>query len=1023
MGRIPEYIINEIEQQSKLLDIAANFLTLKKSGASQVGDCPLCSSTKTFNITPAKRIAKCFSCGKSAKTAVSFLQVFMGKHYVDSLKIVADYYHINWVEEEGAPVAKAVPGTAKRKAAAAVAAKAAANLPQSFRNQQLAASGIEEADQLIRLRTEDPDKEVEINRYMAGTLNDRFELIAGDDMYMVYVDLNRRRVTYTSKSSAKTRDMFRMRWQIPAIHPDKNGNPMKYQSPAGSGSKLWFPTSFIYQWEAGKTFETLFFHEGEKKADKAQKHGMASIGMMGIHNLAHEKQLPHEVQLIVKRGTKSVVFIVDSDYLDLGKNLVQSASYRPASFMKAVYNFQQYFFAFNNLGISLNIYFGYVRKNGAGEKGIDDLLAGSCAGKEDQVVKNIFHTMNVKSGEGQYLNVHNITGWSYFDFQKHFHLENVQSFARFNKAALKQHKVFRFGKELWKYIDDPSGEDVVELAQPLSESEKFWEESKVGRRGQEETRLRFNYLRCYRFLWNRGFANYESFEKRKYFVHVQDRVVRPVEADEIGRYVKNFVRTLDHEELSNMLFSGDLRYFSENSLRNLDFVQPEFLEAAKGLQYFFFAEKYWKITADSITESPISDLDGFVWSDQVSDRSAQVMDTMIKVSHIEDKTAAGDLRKGTFSIEFSDDADKCHFLLFLYRASNFYREKEVQGTALALDEQNECDRHFLQKCTAFGYLLHTHCDPRLTKAVIAMDAKISEVGSSEGRSGKSLLGKALQKLLPTVYIPGKAKDLTEDRFLLEEVEPGKTKVLWIDDVRVNFDFEFFFPFITGGAKYEVKGIRRTSLPPEKTPKLYICTNHAINERGGSFASRMIKLAFSDWYYDDGKGNMNSPLSEFGISFFDEWEFDQWNLFYNFAAVCLQLYFQFGIIPAPNDRIERRRLRQSIGEVFMEWADTYFANPIHVNVKVERKVFNDDFYSSHPELRKLYDPRLLKKKLIEWCEYSYHIFNPNVSRKDSAHGGDIKSGGTEYFIVANDKYSKLDLPDDTDTLPAQTPLFT
>jgi DNA primase len=1006
MGKIPEYIVNEINSKADLLEIASNCLVLKKSGANHVADCPSCTGKKGLSISRAKSIAKCFHCGLSAKTAVSFLMNFKKLKYPEALKYVADYYHINWEEEEGAPVAKAVPGTAKRKAVKKESSNTAVVL--SFRDKQLAASGLEDSDQKILIKTDEPGKEIEIDRYSAGTLNERYEIGYGDDMCMRYVALNRELMMYMNKEKTKERPMFRMRWQNPAIHPDKKGNPIKYQSPADSGSKLWFPCAFIHRWESGAVFETLFFHEGEKKADKSQKHGMNSIGMMGIHNLAQDGKLPHEVELIVRRGTKKVVFLVDSDYRDLGKNLTISASARPSSFMKAVYNFQRYFFAFNNEGISLEIYFAYIKPNELNEKGIDDLLTGSCKGKEDEVVRDVFRTMNLKNGEGQYLNVHNITAWSLSEFLKHFHLENVQRFALFYRKQLSQYPVFKYKNELWKYNDDETSSDIVVLAQPLSEEEKFWEEkTRRSNGGKEETVLRFNYYRCFKFLHSRGFSVHKNFDKKDMLVKVEKKVVTPIESIEIDRYVKEFVETMENEDLSNLIISGDERYFNESKLKkNLKYLQPEFLQAGRGVEYFLFNDKYWVITADKITEAPLNSLERYVFKDQISDRNANVLNTpILRVTHIPEGTNA-DVAKGHFQIDWSEDAERCQFLLYLYRASNFYKEKEAAGTALTPEECNECDRHFLQKLTAFGYLIHTHPDPRVTKAVVAMDGKISEVGTSEGRSGKSLYGLALKQVRPMVTVPGKEKNLTEDRFLLEEVEPGKTKILGVDDVRVNFDFEHFFPFITGNAKYETKGVRRTTLPFEKTPKLFITTNHAINERGGSFAARMIKLSFSDWYYDDGNGNVNTPLKEFGVSFFTEWEFDQWNLFFNLAAVSLQVYFQYGIIPAPNDRIERRRLRQDIGETFIDWADTYFSTSNNVNRPIERKQFTDDFHSAHPELRKTVDARRVKQKLIMWCKFSYKVFNPGRENKGHPHGGDHKSGGVEYFTVADEKNSHL-----------------
>jgi DNA primase len=1026
MGKIPNYIVTEIKEKAQLLEVAAEFLPLSGSGATRTAQCPKCGAKKKFSVTPAKDIYKCFSCGIGGKGAVAFLMKVQEKTYIQALEWLAARYNIFIDQEEeykpkkrapkAADVAplEPIPLTAQRRETRKTSPV------KSFRDTQLAASGLDDEDQKIEIVTDENTKHI-IDRYIPATLNERYEVVPGDDMAMRYVTLDCKLVTYIPKEGKKERDFFRMRWQNPSVHLDKEGSPMKYQSPAGSGAKLWFPSKLISLYNSGKVFDTLFFTEGEKKADKAMKHGMNSIGLMGIHNLAFNNRLPHEVEMLVKRGTKNVVFVVDADFRDLGKNRDKSASARPYSFMKAAYNFQQYFFALHNDGIHLNIYFAYVRKNEHNEKGIDDLLAGSMAGKEDQVVKSVLATMNMKAGEGQYLDVHNVTDWSYQKFQQFFHLQNVQEFGNFYKSELSKEKVFRFGRELWRFNPD---NDEVELAQPIAESEKFWDVRKIKRAGgSEEEIFRFRWTRVYSFLMKRGFGIYKSPEGNRMYVQTDRNIVTQVDRGDIQSYIMNFVELLNNEDLSDMLYANGARYFSDMSLQNLKPIDPRFHTPQRGVQYMFFEKCYWKITAEGIKEEPLSDLNGLVWKTQISNQSVGKIGGLVDVRYVPDPIQVKEMEElkqrgelpadfvydyalGNFYIENPTEAAKrCHFMNFIMNTSNFFPEKTQAGEALTDVEQQEVFRHFLQKCTAFGYLLHTFHDSRVTKAVIAMDAKLSEVGASQGRSGKSLLGIALQRLLETVYIPGKAKDITEDRFLLEEVKPGITKILWIDDVRMNFDFEFFFPFITGGAKYETKGLRRTTLSRENTPKLYICTNHAINQAGGSYASRMVNLAFSHWYHDDGHGNAHTPVDDFGVTFFDEWDADQWNLFYNFAAFCLQQYFRYGIVPAPNDRLELRRLRQFMGDVFLDFCDQFFANPTNMNNRIPRDEFNNAFYDKLPDQRRFNSVRMVKQKLIAYCTYRNLRFNPGTKdpRTNRPDGGDYKAGGIEYFLVADENY--------------------
>jgi len=85
------------------------------------------------------------------------------------------------------------------------------------------------------------------------------------------------------------------------------------------------------------------------------------------------------------------------------------------------------------------------------------------------------------------------------------------------------------------------------------------------------------------------------------------------------------------------------------------------------------------------------------------------------------------------------DGEKCEILKFLCCTSNFWWQK----TDLTPLEQQEFSQHLVNKITALGYLI---CDYKFLtelKAVIAMDGELSDVGQSNGRTGKSLIGDIL----------------------------------------------------------------------------------------------------------------------------------------------------------------------------------------------------------------------------------------------------------------------------------------
>jgi hypothetical protein len=365
---------------------------------------------------------------------------------------------------------------------------------------------------------------------------------------------------------------------------------------------------------------------------------------------------------------------------------------------------------------------------------------------------------------------------------------------------------------------------------------------------------------------------------------------------------------------------------------------------------------------------------------------------------------------GRLFVDFSSAGRKCDFLQFLVNTSCFTWRKNKQGDFNSLsediqDEMFEDNEHLLAKLCAFGYLLHAYKDQTVTKAVIAVDGKQSEVGASNGRSGKSLFGKAVSQIRPQVYIPGKSRDLMNDTFLFTEVTE-KTGSILFDDVRVNFDFEALFPLITGSFTVNVKAGGRYTLPFEKSPKVIVATNHMINGEGSSFSDRQWVIAFSDFYNDEHK-----PTDDFSVPFFsEEWSNEQWNLFYNLCALCLQLYFRHGVVESPNERIALRKLRQQMGETFLMWAEEYYSNELVINQRVARSEVTQNFLDKFPAEAKHFSAVLFKRRILSYCQYKGYRFNPHMFdavsglplRYDKSGEGivDDKQAGVEYFTVAN-----------------------
>ena len=125
-----------------------------------------------------------------------------------------------------------------------------------------------------------------------------------------------------------------------------------------------------------------------------------------------------------------------------------------------------------------------------------------------------------------------------------------------------------------------------------------------------------------------------------------------------------------------------------------------------------------------------------------------------------------------------------------------------------------------------------------------------------------------------------------------------------------------------------------------------------------------------------------------------------------------VYFQFGLnYTIPQDSLERRKLRQQIGENFLEWATAFYHKDrdddghigLFLNRKIEKDFLVEKYLNKFPNDRKYMDSRKLKQKLQLYARYADLDFNPGYKGKR------IKSSSLEFIIIANDDFDKSNCP--------------
>ena len=87
--RIPQHIIEQVRQQSDIVDVIGEHVKLRKNNRNYVGLCPFHKEkTPSFNVNAERGIFKCFGCGK-AGNVITFVEQHMHMGFVDAVRHLA----------------------------------------------------------------------------------------------------------------------------------------------------------------------------------------------------------------------------------------------------------------------------------------------------------------------------------------------------------------------------------------------------------------------------------------------------------------------------------------------------------------------------------------------------------------------------------------------------------------------------------------------------------------------------------------------------------------------------------------------------------------------------------------------------------------------------------------------------------------------------------------------------------------------------------------------------------------------
>lgn len=382
--------------------------------------------------------------------------------------------------------------------------------------------------------------------------------------------------------------------------------------------------------------------------------------------------------------------------------------------------------------------------------------------------------------------------------------------------------------------------------------------------------------RLIQFLFDNGFHLffYDKINSVYRIVQQKNGFVQDATFETIKKFIKDYINSLPDKfdsitpfELMEIVMKGSDTYFGKALIEFIDSKELDILKDTDNTAFFTFNNGIVKVTEEKIELLTYGEINKPVWRSQMIDFSVD--------------------------IDAQFDPNLCEFYDFLRKISG---DNDEYLTSL------------------IGYLLHRYKDPSKPFAVIF--AEEIEDDKKGGGTGKGILVKALSYMANIERVDGKNFKLDKS-FAFQRVGLD-TKIVAIEDVRKNVDFEGFYAIITEGMTIEKKNKDEYFIPYKDSPKVIFTTNYTIAGNAGHGKRRQKIFEFTNFF-----SPAYSPMDLYKHKLFDDWDQDEWNRFYNLMFICVQDYLAKGVKKVENSiKINRKHIRLNYTPEFLEWWDSY-----------------------------------------------------------------------------------------------------
>lgn len=413
--------------------------------------------------------------------------------------------------------------------------------------------------------------------------------------------------------------------------------------------------------------------------------------------------------------------------------------------------------------------------------------------------------------------------------------------------------------------------------------------------------LEINKVNFMYYLKKNGFFKYYDANNYK-IIKITHNIVEEITIPQIKDYIMDYINGLEVPIIGNytkydlmaVIMDDSKKIFTKHLIEFLEVIELDIMRDTKEDSHFFFNNCWVRVNRDAMVVLSYTKLPGKIWRGQKQERNYNEPDT--------------------------DSAS-----IFERFIRNICRDDNERIDALE---------------TSIGYLLHSYKDPNNAKAIIFCDQGDATQSSDEsnGRSGKSLVGKAIGKLRKEVRID--ARNFAIDKTFAFQQVGYDTQLINFNDVDKRFNFEKLFSIITDAITIEKKNQPEFSIPFEQSPKILISTNYAIQIDGTSGEDRKWEIEFSDFY-----NKTHRPIDDFSHRFFDEWNDEEWNNFYHYMMCCTQKYLCNGLMRYSYKNLSRRILLQVTNIDFLDYMEDNQYNKYYISIHYKKFIDIYPQYSS------------------------------------------------------------------------------